>query len=113
MCIRDRVYSPSTGKAQFKVEAQDSSGIHRVVVAYTTGSGVWRSLELQYDASLAKWTGSASLGPQAKFFVQAVDGAGNVAVDANKGAYYDLGLMEARELPYNIYLPFIVKTLAD
>jgi hypothetical protein len=98
-------------QAQFKVGATDTSGIHRVVVAYGEGDGQWQSTDLSWDATLQKWTGSVDAASQdTLFYVQVVDSAGNVTVEANKGAYYPLGLgaVTASEQSY-IYLPLILR----
>ncbi|HIC88401.1 MAG TPA: hypothetical protein EYP04_03235 [Anaerolineae bacterium] len=76
--------------AYVKVSASDPSGIHRVVIAYSDGQGTWRSTDLIYDPFSGEWIGTLSATEAAEWFVQVVDGAGNVAVDDNKGAYYRL-----------------------
>ena len=78
-------------QAAFSVHASDvgGTGVKRVVVAYHDGAN-WKFVDLQQSASdPTLWTGggpSATVDPE--FFVQAVDGAGNVSVTSYKGRYY-------------------------
>lgn len=96
----------NAGTATISVEASDSSGIHAVVIAYSNvapGTGTtWSSVEL--GAGGGTWQGTFPASSATRFYVQAVDGAGNVAVDDNQGRYYQLG--EGKEL--EIYLPLIL-----
>jgi len=62
--------------------ASDPSGIARVVIAWTIGDGRWRSTALTPDVA-GRWR--AALPPGAIAVVQAVDGAGNVAVVGDGG----------------------------
>jgi hypothetical protein len=61
---------------------------------------------------MQKWTGVITATVQTQYFVQAVDGAGNVAVDDNKGQYYGFlppaPLITGRN-PVRTYLPQIGK----
>ena len=82
----------AAGTGEIKVAASDSSGIHRVVVAFTGGDGSWNSADLAYDASAQKWTGMIAGTAATQFFVQVVDAAGNVTVNDNKGRYYSLAV---------------------
>jgi hypothetical protein len=75
--------------ATVKVEAHDLSGILGGKVTYTIGDGQWRSVDLAYDAALAKWTAGIPASPATRYFVQMIDMAGNVAIADNKGRYYD------------------------
>ena len=92
-------------RVDFKVGASDSSGLHRVLVAYTDSRGVWSSVDLSYDPAMAKWTGSITAEAGIEWFVQAVDGVGNVAVAGDKGTYYT----EQGEDIYRVYLPLVSK----
>ncbi len=74
----DGVLNPAAGTGEIKVAASDSSGIHRVVVAFTGGDGSWNSADLAYDVPAQKWTGMIAGTAATQFFVQVVDGAGNV-----------------------------------
>lgn len=58
-----------------------------ILVAYTTGDGAWRSTELAQTPDRA-WQGTIPVSDDLAFFVQAVNMAGNVAVDDNNGLYY-------------------------
>jgi len=72
-----------------EVEVTDWSDVIRVVAAYTVGAGAWRAVDLVEDAGNANlWTGSLPEASSLEWFVQAVDGCGNVAVVNNKGAYF-------------------------
>ncbi|MCO6452274.1 MAG: right-handed parallel beta-helix repeat-containing protein, partial [Caldilineales bacterium] len=78
-----------TQNLRFSVQAEDDSGIQRVVATYTDGSGEWQSLDLDYDLIANRWTGTlADVGNSILFMVQAVDEAGNVSTSAAKGDLY-------------------------
>ena len=88
-----RVVSGSTPvSAAFAVDAYDRGGgsIERVVVAYNDGpdgNGDWKFVDLTY--SDGAWRGVGALSStNFRYFVQAVDSSGNVAVTTNKGLYY-------------------------
>jgi|GEM_PF-748716 len=91
------------GAARVKVAVADPAGIHRVVVAYTAGGGAWASVDLVYDGIMRKWVGAIPAG--VAWFVQAVDGAGNVAVADNKGRYFTTRGGDMRR----VYLPTVLK----
>jgi hypothetical protein len=99
------------GEAQIKVETQDSSGVHRVVVAYHESEGQWQSKELTYDSATEKWSTIISGSVHTEFFVQVVDNAGNVAVNNNKGRNYPLAapleLATGAQISGDLYLPSI------
>jgi hypothetical protein len=97
----------SMGKARIKVEAIDASGIHRVVLVYTDGGGIQVSKDLSYDDETLKWVGEIPATEETTFYVQVVDGAGNVAIADNKGVWYTLEEVEAG--PSVIYLPLVLK----
>jgi hypothetical protein len=107
----DGILDPATGVGQLKVAASDSSGIHRVVIAYDQGQGQWQSKVLTLDTATQKWTGVISGTVNTRFFVQVVDKAGNVALNDNKGRYYRLAaplpLAAGRLISRRIYLPLI------
>jgi hypothetical protein len=92
------------GSAIVKVGARDLSGILGGLVTYTQGDGKWHSQALAYHPATDKWTAQVPATTPARYFVQIVDKAGNVAVADNKGRYY--------ELPGHstTYLPLILKT---
>ncbi|GAK50022.1 leucine rich repeat domain protein [Candidatus Moduliflexus flocculans] len=85
--------------ATITVQADDPSGIETVVVVYTDGKGAWQSVNLTQSG--AAWTGSIPAAGPTEFFVQAVDKAGNVAVDERDGAYYVLPLFTVRKAAKN------------
>ncbi|MBK8433197.1 MAG: hypothetical protein IPL28_18735 [Chloroflexi bacterium] len=73
-----------TGNSQIRyvVEATDTSGIQRVIVLYRTeGGNEWLKLELPYNSgtSQATLTVEAPYSQIVEYFIQVVDGAGNVA----------------------------------
>ncbi len=113
----DGVLDAVAGLGQIKVEASDSSGINRVLVAYTVsqgnGQGQWLSKDLTFNSATQKWTGVISGTVSTQFFVQVVDNAGNVAANDNKGRYYRLAvplpLATGRSIDQRIYLPIVVR----
>lgn len=88
----------------FKVAASDTSGLHRVIVAYTDGGGEWSSLDLVYDSAISKWTGSLTSMEEIEWFAQVVDGSGNVSTTCAKGTYH-----VARAEGERVYLPCVSK----
>ncbi len=61
----------------------------RVAVGYTHNDGWWQVAELSRSiADPDVWVGTVPFDPILSYFVQAVDGAGNVGIDANKSWYY-------------------------
>jgi hypothetical protein len=97
----------SQGEAKLKVEAVDASDVQEVVVVYTDGDGTQLSQDLTYDEETFKWVGTMPASAETVFFVQVVDGAGNVAVADNKGEWYTLEELETG--PSVIYLPVVLK----
>ncbi len=95
--------SLGAGAATVTVGASDPSGVHAVVIAYTDGAGVWASASLTWNGQV--WTGSFPASTATQFFVQAVDGAGNVAVDDHGGAYYQPG----DHLEHRLFLPLVLR----
>jgi len=85
-----------------EVEVTDFSGVTRVAVAYTTGDGLWQTIDLAQSANPNAWVGSLPSRAGLEYFVQAVDGGGNVAINDNKGWYFGLP-------PYRTYFPLITK----
>ena len=79
-----------------KVEVEDpqdalgqSSGIVRVIVTYTPefGGGAWQSKDLALNPSSGKWERIVAITGPIDFFVQAVDGSGNVGMFAGNGYF--------------------------
>lgn len=93
-----------SGMANIAVFARDTSGIHSVIIAYTSPSGVWQSIDL--IANGESWTGSFLATSASKFIVQVVDNAGNVKTLDNDGLYFQPGDMVETD---TIYLPLIQK----
>jgi len=74
------------------VAAQDEgSSIHEVWVTYTEdrvgGQGRWQSVALRHKEGKV-WQGTVPITRPIRYMVQVVDGAGNVAVADNDGAYF-------------------------
>jgi len=107
----DGVLDETSGSGLIKIEATDDSDIIRVVVAYTDGQGQWHSQDLSYGDAMHKWTGVISGTVETRYFVQVVDGAGNVAMDDNKGQYhpFSLPLPLVEGTGNTLYLPLILK----
>lgn len=108
----DGVLNETTGRGLIKVEANDPSGIVRVLAAFTDGNGLWQSQDLAYDAATLKWKGEITATLQTRYLIQAVDGAGNVGTAHNKGRYYSLlppAPLIQGGVPNKIYLPIILK----
>ena len=105
----DATLDETRGKGNFKVEATDASGVARVVVAFTDGARFWLRQDLAYDGPTAKWTGTITATANTRYFVQVVDGAGNIAINDDKGRYRPLlpplPLVQGRTLEHRIYLP--------
>ena len=79
--------APTTEGVQVAVQTNDASGLYAVLAAYTTGDGAWHSVELSPGTGEV-WQGTIPVSGDVSFFVQAVDIAGNVAVDDSYGLYY-------------------------
>ena len=76
-------------ESQITVEVTDLSDVIRVGVSYTLGDGSWVTFDLVRRAENPNlWSGTMPYEASVEWFVQAVDGAGNVAVNDNKGAYF-------------------------
>jgi hypothetical protein len=87
--------------ADIWVSTEDASGIQQVVLTFTEDGLQWRSLNLeQVDQDLWEAHLSGLTGP-VMYFVQAVDGAGNVTMTSNKGLFFE------PKVP--IYLPLVMR----
>jgi hypothetical protein len=88
------------------VEVTDWSGIARVAVGYTWGDGWWYTVDLTRTLDDEDvWAGAVPYADTLSYFVQALDGAGNVGVDVNKAWYFGPGVAADNDL----YLPLILK----
>ena len=110
----DGVLETAGATARIKVEARDASGVTKVLVSYTAGQSQWQSKELTYEAGAQVWAGVIPATAQSRYFVQAVDGAGNVFAADNKGRYYPLlpplPLVQGASFPSGkVYLPVVTK----
>ena len=76
------------GNVAFDVDITDNGGVtnvKRVLTLYKDATGLWKSIEMSQSSS--RWTGAGPLvGTGVEWFIQAVDGSGNVAVTSNKSA---------------------------
>ena len=74
------------GNVAFDVDITDNGGatnVKRVLTLYKDATGLWKSIEMSQSSS--RWTGAGPLvGTGVEWFIQAVDGSGNVAVTSNK-----------------------------
>jgi hypothetical protein len=87
----------------FQVEVEDESGVERVVVTYAEDGEHWQSQDLIYDSLSGTWKGGLiGLSGEVSYFVQAVDGAGNVSMTANKGFFFEPTRLE-------VYLPLVLR----
>ena len=93
--------------AEIKVEAIDGSDIHRVVIVYVDHAGTQISGDLAYDDQTHKWKGVIPAAENTVFYIQVVDGAGNVATADNKGTWY--ALVKTEQGPSKTYLPVILR----
>ncbi|HTP45431.1 MAG TPA: choice-of-anchor Q domain-containing protein [Casimicrobiaceae bacterium] len=97
---------PNAGGALFaaQVTGDPAAAIHQVWVTYTgDGANAWTSLDLSQCvaplpaacggvADSRQWAAQLTVAPaNLKYIVQAVSGVGLVALDDNRGAYYQLG----------------------
>jgi hypothetical protein len=93
---------PGQDAVRVEVEVTDFSGVVRTVVAYTAGDGIWQTVELTQSPDPNLWVGVLPKHARLEFFVQTVDGGGNVAIHDNKGRYFVLN-------PARLYLPLILQ----
>jgi hypothetical protein len=108
----DGILNESTNQGSIKVEVTDPSGVVRVLAAFTSADGVWHNQDLTYDLKTLKWSGTITATLLTRYFIQAVDGAGNVSLAHNKGCYYALlppAPLIQGGAAYKIYLPIIFK----
>jgi len=101
------LYNRITGRVNVKVDATDPASVRRVVATYTQGDGHWDSVELSFNSSLDKWTGSFPGDTDLRYFVQVVDGAGNVAQVTRKGLYFVPAADPAPTV--SVYLPAVLR----
>jgi hypothetical protein len=105
----DGYYNTQISRAAFKVEANDSLTVTRVLVAYTTGNGSWSSLDLTYSNTTQKWSGSLPGIRGATYYVQAVDSAGNATAVSRKGGYFSLPDVSLAIRQREVYLPIVLR----
>jgi len=93
------------GSFTVTVETEDGgSGVQEVWVVYEYRVGQWRSTQLALDTESGLWTGRiTSTLPEFDFFIQSIDGAGNVSTGSNKGLYF-------MATPEKIYLSVVLKS---
>jgi hypothetical protein len=111
--VTDGLYDPDSGQISVKVGAADPSGIQQVVVVYSDRSASTdKSLALQFDADMHKWTGAFPGSAETRYWVQVIDGAGNKTESTNKGLHFTPGVKQAENnstSKYTVYLPLLVK----
>ncbi len=89
----------------FRVDAGDAAGpLTRVLVLFSEpGSTQWRSVDLAKSGQAGaaeRWTGGAALsqtlatGQEVAYFVQVVDGSGNVGVSSAKALFHSAPVLE-------------------
>jgi Tfp pilus assembly protein PilX len=105
--VVDGLYNPATGRVNLKVGATDPSGVQRAMATVTRGGDEWGTVELTFDASMHKWTGSFPGDTSSRYFVQVVDGAGNAANTTNKGRYYAPAVDPTPTA--SVYLPVVLR----
>ncbi|MBV7338933.1 hypothetical protein KFU94_64080 [Chloroflexi bacterium TSY] len=114
----DGLLDKESGTVDIKVNASDSNIVQRVLATYFDHSAqadinVLRSVDLQFDDATKKWRGSFNATVNSRFFIQAVDLAGNIQLATNKGRYYMPTVLSATTSPrcngYCIYLPSIMR----
>ena len=88
------------------MEADDLSGIQRVVGVYTYDDGYWHSLDLAYDTDTQKWVGLIPAWHSFTWLVQVVDGADNVTVVNQNGALFRANLASQ---PQMIFIPVVAR----
>lgn len=111
--IASAVATTNGGGVRFDVAAADAGGIVRVVVMYRDGA-TWRSIDLGQSGTAGANTtfaaSAATTNTAIDYFVQVVDGAGNVSVSSNKATLFraspgatnlapTAGLGSARQVP--------------
>jgi len=76
----------------FAVDVNDPDGatdVKRVFALYRDGTGTWKTAEFSHNGS--RWSGGGSVvGTTVEWFIQGVDGAGNVGVTSNKATVESL-----------------------
>jgi hypothetical protein len=88
---------------QVVVEVTDLNDVVRVGVSYTLGNGEWVTKDLAQSTSNPNlWLGAIPMDEGIEWFVQALDGAGNVAINDNKSAYFT-------KLADRFWMPFIMR----
>jgi hypothetical protein len=88
---------------QVVVEVTDLNDVVRVGVSYTLGNGEWVTKDLARSTSNPNlWLGTIPTDEGIEWFVQALDGAGNVAINDNKSAYFT-------QLADRFWMPFITR----
>jgi hypothetical protein len=103
----------SVARIAVRVAGDPAAGVQNVWITFTAAggpfAGVWQSLDLMQSVSDSSlWEGWLDLGGTAaddvRFLVQAVNGVGLVALDANLGAYYIPGRSAQPTVPTELAL---------
>jgi len=106
--VATALYNANTSQITLKVGAIDDAGVTRVLANYTIGTGEWHSIELVFDATTFKWRGSFTGDLETRYFIQAVDGSGNVALVNNKGRYLT-PVADTMSEQHFVYLPLVLR----
>jgi hypothetical protein len=72
----------------------ESSGVERVIVTFTESAGgsSWQNEDLDKNPSTGLWEGTLMVAGAIDFFIQAVDGSGNVGMFAGNGYFRPVGV---------------------
>jgi hypothetical protein len=95
----------------FSVTASDPAGIKRVLVLYLDG-GTWRSFDLTSSGPNVFSGATPTQTANPNYFVQVVDGSGNVAVSANKAVLFNAPSGGGGNPPPNVEPPVVVTNAA-
>lgn len=107
--VATALYNSQSKQVNIKVGAVDDAGVARVLANYTDGNGEWHSIDLVFDPITYKWFGDFPGDLNTRYFIQAIDGAGNAAFITNKGLYLmPVPGIKQTETQF-VFLPMIVR----
>ena len=99
----------ATALPTVKIEADDASGVRRVVVLYTDLSGLFQTIDLEYRPDMHKWIGRLPVLQRSLWTAQVIDGAGNVTLVTRKGDHFQAAQGVESAAIYWLHLPMIVQ----
>lgn len=105
--VTDASAQATTAFPRIKLEANDASGVRRVVIVYTDNRGQFQSLDLEYRPDMQKWVGQLPVLLPSFWLAQVVDGAGNVTLVTRKGTYFLAGQGLDINTVYWSFMPMI------